>query len=72
MADYFDLPPLISLILLLIPFTAWILGILTRLKEGHILAAIIRIFFGWICWVCELILTILGGCQVRLLRVINC
>ena len=72
MADYFDLPALISLILLLIPITAWILGILTRLKEGHILAAIFRIFFGWACWVCDLILTILNGCQVRLLRVLNC
>lgn len=71
MADYFDLPPIISLILLLIPFTAWLFGILTRFKEGAIIAGIIRIFCGWIVWVIELILTIFSGCKVTLLRVIN-
>ena len=71
MADYFDLPPIVSLILLIIPFTAWLCGIITRCKEGHIVAGIIRIFIGWIMWVIELILTILNGCQVRLLRLIQ-
>ena len=43
--DYFGLGYLISVILAIIPVTAWILGILTRLSEGKIVAGILRIFF---------------------------
>ena len=35
--DYFGLPRIASIILAIIPVTAWILGFLTRLKEGKIL-----------------------------------
>ncbi len=72
MGDYFNLPPIISLILLFIPFTAWLFGILTRCKDGHYVAAFVRIFCGIILWAIEVILTIFNGCNVRLLRVINC
>ena len=41
--DYFGLSRIVSIILAIIPVTAWILGFLTRLKEGKILAAIIRL-----------------------------
>lgn len=65
--DYFGLPWIVSLILAIIPFTAWVLGILTRLKEGKIVAAVIRIFTGWIVWVVDLILMITQGHIWRLL-----
>ena len=73
MADYFDLPQLISLILLIIPFTSWLFGILTRFKDGAIIAGIIRIFFGFnIIWIIEIVLTLLNGCQVKVLRILQC
>jgi len=71
MGDYFNLPPLISVIILIIPFTAWLFGMLTRCKEGHYVAAIVRLFLGWIIWVCDLIYSILNGCNVQVLRILN-
>ena len=66
--DYFGLGRLISIILAIIPITAWICGIITRIMDGKILAAILRIFFGcWIIWIVDLILMILGG---KILRII--
>ena len=44
--DYFGLPKIISIILAIIPVTAWLLGIITRFLEGKIVAGIIRIFGG--------------------------
>ena len=57
-SDYFGLDYVVSLILAIIPFTAWILGIITRLQEGKIIAGILRIPFGWIAWVVDLVLMI--------------
>jgi len=72
MGDYFGLPPIISLILLLFPFTAWIFGAFTRFKEGHYLAGLIRLFFfGLIIWICDLFLTITHNCQVTILRLLT-
>lgn len=69
-SDYFGLPYIVSVILAIIPFTAWILGIVTRLMEGKILAAIIRIFLGgWIIWLCDLILMIVKKHILRLLDI---
>ena len=56
--DYFGLDEMVSLILAIIPFTAWICGIITRLQEGNIIAAIIRVFGGFIIWVVDLYLMI--------------
>ena len=68
--DYFGLGRLVSIILAIIPVTAWLLGWLTRFKEGKIIAGIIRLFFGWnIIWILDLILMILQG---KILRVLNC
>lgn len=55
--DYFGLDYIISLILAIIPFTAWICGIITRLQEGKLVAGIIRIvpFIGFPIWVCDLV-----------------
>ena len=53
-SDYFGLSPIVSLILAIIPITAWVCGIITRATEGKIVAAIIRIFLGgWILWVLD-------------------
>ena len=72
MGDYFGITPIISLILLIIPLTAWILGALTRFKEGHYIAGLIRLFFfGLIIWVCDVFMTLTHGCQVTLLRLLT-
>ena len=71
MGDYFGLDPIVSLILLIIPFTAWVFGILTRFKDGHFVAGIIRIFFGWLIWIVEIVLTIMNGCNVKVWRLLN-
>lgn len=65
--DYFGLSRIVSIILAIIPFTAWILGVVTRFKEGKILAGVIRIFGGWLIWVLDLIFMILKGHIWRLL-----
>jgi len=67
--DYFGLGWLISVILAIIPFTAWILGALTRLSEGKIIAGIIRLIgLGFILWIIDLFLMITKG---RILRLLN-
>ncbi len=67
--DYFGLGRLVSIILAIIPFTAWILGAVTRFTEGKIVAALIRLIFGFtIVWICDLILMIVKG---RILRLLN-
>ena len=67
--DYFGLGRLVSIILAIIPFTAWILGVVTRFTEGKIVAALIRLIFGFtIVWICDLILMIVKG---RILRLLN-
>lgn len=66
--DYLGLPRFVSIILAIIPFTAWILGMVTRFSEGKIVSGIIRIFGGWVIWVADLILMILSG---RILRLLN-
>lgn len=65
--DYFGLDRIISLILAIIPFTAWLLGVITRAKEGKLIAAIIRVFGGWLIWVIDLFMMITKGSIWRLL-----
>ncbi len=72
MGYYFNLPLIISIICLIIPFTAWLFGMLSRCQEGRYIAAIVRFFFGWIIWICDLVLTLMAGCNsVVLLDVIK-
>lgn len=69
-SDYFGLGRLVSIILAIIPITAWICGIITRFSEGKIVAGIIRIFFGaWIIWLIDLILMIVSGHILKLLNI---
>ncbi len=65
--DYFGLSYIVSVILAIIPFTAWRLGVLTRFSEGKALAGVIRIFFGWICWIPDLILMLVNKSILRVL-----
>ncbi len=68
--DYFGLGRIVSIILAIIPITAWILGFLTRFKEGKIVAGILRIFFGFnIVWLIDLVLMIVSGRIMRLLNI---
>ena len=73
MGDYFGLDRIISIILLIIPFTAWFCGLITRLGQKRYVAAILRFFFGgWLLWIIEIVLTIGNGCNVKLLDAIQC
>ena len=67
--DYFGLGWLVSLILVIIPFTAWICGVITRFQEGKLVAGVIRIFGGALIWVLDLVCFILGGKICRLLNI---
>ena len=68
--DYFGLDYIVSLILAIIPITAWVCGIITRIQEGKIVAAIIRIFLGgWIVWILDLVFMILNKKIFRLLNI---
>lgn len=53
--DYFGLDWIVSLILVIIPPTAWVCGAITRFQEGKYVAAVIRVFFGLIIWIPDLI-----------------
>ena len=67
--DYFGLSRIVSIILAIIPFTAWLLGLITRFQEGNIVAGIIRIFVGWLIWLIDLIMMIVNG---KIWRLLNC
>jgi len=69
-SDYFGLDRIVSIILAIIPITAWICGIVTRFKEGKLVAGIIRIFLGgWILWILDLIYMIVNKSIFRLLNI---
>lgn len=68
--DYFGWGRLLSIILAIIPVTAFILGFVTRLMEGKIVAAILRLILGWnIIWLVDLVLMIVNGRIMRLLNI---
>ena len=69
-SDYFGLSYIVSVILAIIPITAWVCGIITRLSEGKIVAAILRIFLGgWIIWLIDLVLMLVSKHILRLLNI---
>ena len=55
---YFGLGWVVSLILAIIPFTSWILGIIVRFQRGNILGGILIIPFCCIFWIIDLVTTI--------------
>ena len=69
-SDYFVLDYVVSLILCIIPVTSLILGIITRIKEGKIVAAILRLLLGWnIIWILDIVFMILKKKIFRLLNI---
>ncbi len=67
--DYFGLSWIVSLILAIIPVTSWVCGFLTRIKEGKIVAGILRIVLGWnIIYILDIVFMILNH---RILRILN-
>lgn len=68
--DYFDLSWIVSLILAIIPFTSCILGAVTRIKEGCIVAGILRLLLGWnVIYVLDIIFMVLNQRIFRLLTI---
>lgn len=68
--DYFGLDYIVSLILAIIPITAAICGIVTRIQEGKIVAGILRILLGWnIIYILDLIFMILNK---KIFRLLDC
>lgn len=68
--DYFGMNRVLSIILAIIPITAFILGFVTRLMEGKIVAALLRLLLGWnIIWLVDLVLMIVNGRIMRLLNI---
>lgn len=68
--DYFGLDYIVSLILAIIPVTAWICGALTRFMEGKIVAGLIRLIFGFtIVWILDLVFMIVKKQIFRLLNI---
>ena len=69
-SDYFGLSYIISVILAIIPVTAWLCGALTRFKEGKLVAGIIRLIgVGAILWVIDLVLMVTRKHILRLLNI---
>jgi hypothetical protein len=69
-SDYFGLTYIVSVILAIIPVTSWICGVITRLSEGKIVAAIVRLFFGFnIIWTLDIIFMVLKKQIFRILPV---
>lgn len=69
-SDYFGLAHIVSIILAIIPPTAWICGTLTRFQEKKYVAAIIRLFgVGIVLWVIDLYLMIKKNHILRLLNI---
>lgn len=69
-SDYFGLSYIVSLILAIIPITSLICGVITRIQDGKIVAAILRILLGWnIIWIADIILMIVSKHILRILPV---
>ena len=67
--DYFGMPKLLSIIFAIIPVTSFLFGFITRLSEGKIVAALLRLLLGWnLIWLVDLILMIAKG---KIWRLIN-
>lgn len=68
--DYFGLSRVVSLILVIIPVTSFICGVITRIMDGKIVAALLRILLGWnIIWIIDIIMMITQGKIWRFLNV---
>ena len=57
---YFGLPWIVSLILAIIPFTSWILGIVVRFSRGNLLGGILNIILAPIFYIVDLVTMIVS------------
>ena len=68
--DYFGLSWIVSLILAIIPITSFICGVITRIMDGKIVAALLRLLLGWnIIWILDIVFMIVKKQIFRLLPV---
>ena len=67
--DYFGLDYVLSLILAIIPVTAWVLGVVVRFQEKKYVAALVRIFLGWLVWIPDIVFMVINKSICRLLNV---
>ena len=68
--DYFELSWIVSVILAIIPFTACLLGAITRIKEGCIVAGVLRLLLGWnVIYVLDIIFMVLNQRIFRILSI---
>lgn len=68
--DYFGLNYIVSLILVIIPVTNFVCSFVTRLAEGRVIAAILRLILGWnIIWILDIIFM---ATTHHIFRLINC
>ena len=68
--DYFGLSYIVSLILAIIPITSLVCGVITRLMDGKIVAAILRLLLGWnIIWILDIVFMIL---KKQIFRILPC
>ena len=68
--DYFGLDRVVSIVLAIIPVTALVCGVLTRVQEKHYLAAILRILLGWnIIWILDIVFVLLNRKILRVLSI---
>ena len=67
--DYFGLDYVVSLILAIIPVTAWVLGVVVRFQEKKYVAALVRIFLGWLVWIPDIVFMVINKSICRLLNV---
>ena len=67
--DYLGLDWIVSLILAIIPVTAWVLGVVVRFQEKKYVAALVRVFFGWLAWIPDIIFMVMNHSICRLLNV---
>lgn len=69
-SDYFGLSRIVSLVLAIIPPTALVCGVLTRISEGKWVAGLLRILLGWnIIWILDLVFMVLNKKIFRFLNV---
>lgn len=68
--DYFGMSKGISIVCAIIFPIAALFGIITRLSEGKIVAALLRLLFGWnLVWLIDLIMMI---SKQKIWRLLNC
>lgn len=68
--DYFNLPYILSLVLTIIPITSWIMGAVLRLREQAPIAFVVRLLFGYVIWIIDILWMVLHRAVFRFLSVI--